>query len=112
VLLAAVCKSTGHDWNDVGIIELSSFRRKLLPAGDLNAKHPFWNSVVSNPSGVKLLNLLHTNGVEISGPQCPTQYSPAENGDVLDTVVHKSIRLSEVTVSDILDSDHLPIDFH
>jgi hypothetical protein len=34
------------------------------------------------------------------------------NGDVLDNVVHKNIRLSNVIVSDILDSDHLPIIFH
>jgi hypothetical protein len=31
---------------------------------------------------------------------------------VLDIVVHKNIRLSEVIVTDILDSDHLPIVFH
>jgi hypothetical protein len=47
-----------------------------------------------------------------SVPQCPTHYSPVENGDVLDTVVHTNIRLSNVNVSDILDSDHLPIIFH
>jgi hypothetical protein len=34
------------------------------------------------------------------------------NGDVLDIVVHKNIRLSVVIVSDILGSDHLPIIFH
>jgi hypothetical protein len=34
------------------------------------------------------------------------------NGDVLDIVVHKNVRLSEVSVSDILDSDHLPVIFH
>jgi hypothetical protein len=34
------------------------------------------------------------------------------NGDLLDTVVHKNGRLSDVVVSDILDSDHLPIIFH
>jgi hypothetical protein len=31
---------------------------------------------------------------------------------MLDIVVHKNVPLSEVTVSDILDSDHLPIVFH
>jgi hypothetical protein len=31
---------------------------------------------------------------------------------VLDTVVHQNIRVSDVIVSDILDSDHLPIVFH
>jgi hypothetical protein len=34
------------------------------------------------------------------------------NEDVLDIVVHKNIRLSNAIVSDILDTDHLPIIFH
>jgi hypothetical protein len=46
VLLEAVSKSQGHAWNDTDITELLSFRNKSLLAGDLNAKHPFWKSVV------------------------------------------------------------------
>jgi hypothetical protein len=107
VLLAAVYKSPGHAWNDVDIIELLSFRRKPLLEGYPDAKHPFRNSVVSNPSSAKLLNLLHINEFEISAPKCPTHYSPAGNGDVLDIVVNNNVQLSEV-----LDSDHLPIVFH
>jgi hypothetical protein len=34
------------------------------------------------------------------------------NSDILDIVVHQNIGLSSVTVSNILDSDHLPILFH
>jgi hypothetical protein len=81
-------------------------------AGDLNAIHPFWGSAVSNPLGEKLMALLHLREFEISVPHYPTHYSPAGNGDVLDIVVHKNIRVSDVSVSDILDSDHLPIIFH
>jgi hypothetical protein len=77
MLLAAVCKSPGHVWNDADIIDLLSIRRKSLQA-DLNAKHPFWNGVFSSPSGAKLLNLLHINGSRMSAPLCPTLYSPAE----------------------------------
>jgi hypothetical protein len=40
------------------------------------------------------------------------QYSPAGNGDLLDIVVHRNSRLSNVIVSDIPDSDHLAIVFH
>jgi hypothetical protein len=36
----------------------------------------------------------------------------SRNGDVHDIVVHNNVRLSEVIVSDILDSDHLPNIFH
>jgi hypothetical protein len=50
--------------------------------------------------------------LEISSPQCPTHYSPAGNGDVLDIVVHQNSRASDVIVSDILDSEHLPIIFY
>jgi hypothetical protein len=40
---------------------------------------------------------------EISAPQCPTHYSPAGNGDLLDIGVHQNIGVSDVIVSDILD---------
>jgi hypothetical protein len=69
VLLAAVYKSPGHAWNDVDIIVLLSFRHKLL-LEDPDPKHPFRNSIVSNPSSVKLLNLLHINQFKISAPKC------------------------------------------
>jgi hypothetical protein len=57
ILLASLYKSPGRALSDADITELLSFRRKSILAGDLNAKHPFWNSAVSNPSGEKLLAL-------------------------------------------------------
>jgi hypothetical protein len=51
------------------------------------------------------MNLLHINKCGISATQRPIHYSPAGNGDVLEIVVHKNVRQSEVIVSDILDSD-------
>jgi hypothetical protein len=109
VLLAAVYRSPGHTWNDADITELLSFRRKSLLAGDLNAKHPFWNSMISNISAQKLLAY---KWIWNSAPQCPTHYSPAGKGSVLHIGLHKNIRLSEVTLSVILDSDHLQIVFY
>jgi hypothetical protein len=81
-------------------------------AGGLNAKHPFWNSAVSNPSGEKFLDVFGVNEFKISASQCPSHYCPAGNGDVFNIVVHQNIRLSGVIVSDILDSDLLPVVFH
>jgi hypothetical protein len=49
--------------------------------------------------------LFNLNEFEISAPQCPTHYSPAGKGDVLDIVV-QNIRVSDIV------SDHLPIIFH
>jgi hypothetical protein len=76
------------------------------------AKHQFRNSVVTNTSSAKVLNLLHINKFDISTSKCPIHYPLTGNGDMLDIVVHKNFWLSEVIVSDILDSDHLPITFH
>jgi hypothetical protein len=112
VLLAVVYKSPSRTWSDADIIELLAIKQKAVLAGDLNAKNPFWNSAVSNPSGTKLLHLFDQNDFEISAPQSPTHYSPQGNGNVLDIVVHQNVRLSEVSVIDALDSDHLPVAFH
>jgi hypothetical protein len=111
MLLGAVYKSARHALSDADVIELSSFRHKSLLAGDMNGKHPFWNSIVPNPSREKL-NLLDINEFEISVSQCPTYCCPAGNNDVLDIVVRKNVQLSEVIFFDILDSDRLPIVFH
>jgi hypothetical protein len=56
-----------------------------------SAKHPFWNSVLSNPSGREILRLFDASQFEISAPQCPTHYSHAGDGDVLDIVVNQNI---------------------
>jgi hypothetical protein len=61
LLLAAVYKSPGKAWRDAEITELLSLRRKSILAGDLNAKHTFWNSRVSNMSGEKLVDLFDIN---------------------------------------------------
>jgi hypothetical protein len=60
----------------------------------------------------RIMALFDMSEFEISAPQCPPHYSPAGNGDVLDIVVHQNIRVPDVIVCDILDSDHLPIIFH
>jgi hypothetical protein len=112
VMLAIVYKSPGRDWFEADISELLRFRGKYILAGDLNAERPSWNSAGLNPSGKKLVDLFDLNEFKISAPECPTHYSPAENGDVLDVVVHQNIRVSDVIGSDILDSGHLTIVFH
>jgi hypothetical protein len=56
--------------------------------------------------------ILGLSEIEISVPHCPTHYSPAANGNVLGFLVHQNIRVSDIIVSDILDSYHLPIILH
>jgi hypothetical protein len=70
-----------------------------------------WNSKGSNISGLKLLDLFVNCNFEISVPQHTTHFAPNGRGDVLDIVANKDVRLTEVRVLDILDSDHLHIMF-
>jgi hypothetical protein len=91
LLHAALYKSPGRSWSDANITELLGFSRKSILAGDVNAKHSFWISAVSNPSGEKLMALFDFGEFEILAPQCPTHYSPAGNGEMLDIVVHQNI---------------------
>jgi hypothetical protein len=72
-------------------------------AGDLNAKHPVWNSAVSNSSGLKLLDLFVNCNLKILESQNPTHFILDGRGDVLDIVAHRYVRLSEVRVLDIMD---------
>jgi hypothetical protein len=110
MLLAAVYKSPQSLWSDTDITELLGFRNNSILLDDLNAKHTVSNSRISNPSGVKLLELFVSSNFEISTPQYSTHYTPRGTGD-LGIVVHQNVRLSEAIVTDILDSDYLPIMF-
>jgi hypothetical protein len=96
MLLASVYKSPRRARRDVDITELLNLRTKSILAGDLNAKHPVWNSKVSNPSGLKLLDLFVNCNFKILAPQHPTHFVPNGRGDALDIVVNKDVQLSEV----------------
>jgi hypothetical protein len=88
MLLASLYKSSFWAWRDAGITDLLNLRKKTILAGDLNAKHPVWNNKVSNPSGLKLLDLFVNRNFEISEPQHPIPFVRVGRGDVLDIVVH------------------------
>jgi hypothetical protein len=68
MLLASVYKSPFRAWRDADNTELLNLRTKSILADDLNAKHPVWTSKVSNPSGLKLLDLFVNYNFEISVP--------------------------------------------
>jgi hypothetical protein len=112
IFLAAVYRSPVSDWTDTDIIELLRRKEKIILAGNLNAKHPLWNSRISNKTGTSLLYLQYKSDFQISAPQYSTHYIPSGIGDVLGIVLHKNTRISEINVLEILDSDHLPILFY
>jgi hypothetical protein len=91
--------------------KLPGFGSKFILAADLIAKHRVWDSKISNPSRLKLLELFVSSNFEISTAHCSTHYTPDGRCDVLVIVVHRNDRLSEVTVTNILDSAEIPMIF-
>lgn len=106
MLCAAVYKSPQRLWSDTYIIELLGFRNKSMPAGNQNVKQSVWNSQVLNPSDLNLLELFVHSSWNLSPTMLYTLHSWCERW-VQDIVVHQNIRLSELTVTDIVDSHHL-----
>jgi hypothetical protein len=109
MLLAAVCISTQKLWSDAEITELLRFTNKSILEGDLNAKHPVWNSNISNPSSLTFLELFVICNFEISTPQYSTHYTRHGRGYVFNIVVHQNGPLLQHIVTGALDSGHLPI---
>jgi hypothetical protein len=83
MLLASAYKPPLRAWRDADITELLNLRTKSILAGRLNAKHPVWNSKVSNPSRLKFIDLFVNSNFEISAPQYPTHFVSDGRGDVL-----------------------------
>jgi hypothetical protein len=59
ILLAPVYKPQDDAWSNAEITKLLTFKYKAILARDRNTKHPFWNSIFSNPLGENLLVLFH-----------------------------------------------------
>lgn len=84
----------------------------FIVAGDLNSKHPFWNSHSTNRDGNVLYAHLQQSDYTIIAPNTPTHFPrhPGHRPDVLDVAL---VRLpqhhTDVTNINELSCDHNPI---
>lgn len=86
---------------------------KVIIIGDLNCKHPTWNSNNRpNSNGTRLFKFLENNQCNLLAPDRYTHYSPAANHkpSIIDLAIVKNItNCRDIKVLDELDSGHLPI---
>lgn len=83
----AINATIGNDLR--ALLDLSD---SVLLAGDLNAKHPAWNSRLSNPRGNIIYNLCCSLNFDVIAPMHPTHFpnNPNQNPDVLDVALLKN----------------------
>ena len=75
-----------------------------------------WGCLTHNPSGFKLHSYCRMHNIEVSAPNEPTFYRGNRLGcskSILDIVISKNVNISShiEVLNEILDSDHLPIQF-
>lgn len=97
------------------IIKLISNNNSFFIVGDLNAKHRLWNNIRANQAGTILYDIMSHNNFTIHHPQTPTYYPPQARftfPSTLDIILTNNLHtISHISTSNILTSDHLPIEF-
>ncbi|GJQ71512.1 hypothetical protein Trydic_g21898 [Trypoxylus dichotomus] len=82
----------------------------LILAGDLNAKHPSWNSRLTNATGTCLRRFADDLHLLVDATAEPTIFPHNGQPDVLDIVVMKDVvQFHQLTVLNELSSDHNPV---
>lgn len=117
ITLASVYLSPKGRLLESDLRTLLSTGSAVIIAGDLNSKHPRWNSRIKNTRGKVLDRLASRNSLdfEILAPRTATRFPPTESSpgspEVLDIALIKGItlHLRSIEVLSELDSDHRPV---
>ncbi|GJQ71903.1 hypothetical protein Trydic_g3012 [Trypoxylus dichotomus] len=110
VKLVAAYKAPNRQLLEDDLSEIFDTRGAVILAGDLNAKHPSWNSRRTNASGTCLRRFADDLHLLVDATAEPTIYPHNEQPDVLDIVVMKDVaQFHQLTILNELSSDHNPV---
>ncbi|CAH2097930.1 unnamed protein product [Euphydryas editha] len=116
ITIASVYLSPDKPLVESDVRSLLAMSNSVILAGDLNAKHPHWNSRVSNRHGVQLdlMTSLPSLGFDVIAPATPTRFEVRmtnDISDVLDIAILKGVTLVLRSIETLpeLDSDHRPV---
>lgn len=83
---------------------------QVLVGGDLNAKHPSWNSRRTNTKGKIIDKFIKDHHLKAVGPVVPTHISKNGANDILDIFIAKNLnKPNEISTESVLSSDHNPV---
>lgn len=100
--------------NDIKL--LTSCKQNYIIAGDLNAKHRFWNCCRANKAGQILFEEMNKKDFLIPFPPTPTYY-PTQNSRTIPSTLDIILSGGSIIPYNIisrqdLSSDHLPVSFN
>ncbi|GJQ67497.1 hypothetical protein Trydic_g8321 [Trypoxylus dichotomus] len=100
VKLVAAYKAPNRQLLENDLSEIFDTRGAVILAGDLNAKHPSWNSRVTNASGNCLRHFADDFHLLVHATAEPTVFPHNGQSDVLDIVVMKDVaQFHQLTVT-------------
>lgn len=92
--------------------QLINIGRKVLIAGDLNAKHVNWNCNINNRNGNTVFNFQNTTNVIVDFSDKPTHIPPNNmSPTTIDIVLNKNTLITKPVSLPELNSDHNPVKF-
>ncbi|KAB0804621.1 hypothetical protein PPYR_01591 [Photinus pyralis] len=109
--LVSVYKAPQEPFDEQELDLIFDIATPTIVAGDLNAKHPSWNSRTTNPYGRRLYDFASRRAILVEGPVEPTHFPPGDHRpDVLDIALFKNVALHHhISTAAELSSDHNPI---
>lgn len=112
IRISAVYKNPKSAMHISDLDKISNGCDWFIAAGDLNSKHPFWNSRCANAAGIVLYRHVLQSDFTIIAPDSPTFYPtiPHHKPDILDIALTRLPGQSiDITNLNELSSDHNPI---
>ena len=110
LLVSAYCPKQGGEFKS-DLDKLIAAASAVIVAGDLNAKHSFWNCKKSNKNGRTLLDLMSIREFNVEFPDKHTYYRKNASS-TLDIALCKDVpSLTPLETLQQLSSDHLPVKF-
>uniref|UniRef100_A0A1Y1NA23 Reverse transcriptase domain-containing protein n=1 Tax=Photinus pyralis TaxID=7054 RepID=A0A1Y1NA23_PHOPY len=109
--IVAAYKPPDFAFNEAELDTILDTNHATLIGGDLNAKHPSWNSRTTNAYGRNLYDFAARRAILVDGPTEPTYFPPGNRRpDVLDIILLHNVRLQH-NLSSVpeLSSDHNPV---
>lgn len=111
-IIASIYQPPNKEFLTRDLEEILTMSKKIIAAGDYNAKHTAWGNNMTNSHGRRLYEHHLRQQYLIESPNSYTHYPyNGSQPSIIDLTIVRNVTITTPEVIDDLDSDHLPIIF-